>query len=566
MKATVRRLLAAAAFVALTGPALAQSGAKVPESLVTAARGGASQRVIVLMAPNRQESAREPESYIASTLGANAEAVSRIGDAPFVVAEVSREGLGTLARDQNVQRVVPDRLMQAFLPQSTAMLHVPDAWAAAGEKGDGVSIAVLDTGVETEHPFLAGRIAAEACFSSNSPATGAKSLCPNGQDQQIGPGAGHSCDIRAVTPNCVHGTHVAGIAAGANGQSDQGPLNGVAPAAKIVAVQVFSRFDGEKVCGKGQKSCISAFTSDVLKGLLYVEKIRAEAKVAAVNLSLGGGKATEACDLQSAYAQVIDRLTASGLPVVAASGNNGFSDAVTEPACIRSAVTVGSVDKDGKIAVKYSNASPLVDLVAPGSQILSSAAHAYYKLDGTSMAAPHVAGLFALMKAKAPEASVDQLVKILASTGTRVTDPRGGRAFVMPNAAAAVAALGGAGGEKPGPTPTPDPGKSEGPKPDPRLAGCGPVCVELGKENRRVIFVLAGRDRVPPETLTSLRTMFGERAKVEDIGDGKLVVELPAGTSADDVDRARRNVGGDTRVLPDRPMETLQPGGRIQIR
>ncbi|QZN98704.1 hypothetical protein [Chenggangzhangella methanolivorans] len=62
MKATVRPLIAAAALIALGGPALAQSPNKVPESLMTAARSGASQRVIVLMAPNRQESAREPES------------------------------------------------------------------------------------------------------------------------------------------------------------------------------------------------------------------------------------------------------------------------------------------------------------------------------------------------------------------------------------------------------------------------------------------------------------------------------------------------------------------------
>lgn len=537
---------------------------KVPESLMSAASGGAAQRVIVLMAPQRQEASRDPEAYLENTLGMSAGAVARIADAPLAVAEVDRRALERLSRDPNVARVVPDRLMQAFLPDSTKLLHIPDAWAQAGEKGDGVSVAILDTGVQSKHPFLAGRIAAEACFSSNSQATGAKSLCPNGQNEQVGPGAGEACDYRAVTPNCVHGTHVAGIAAGANGRSDVGPLDGVAPAAKIVAVQVFSRFDGEKTCGKGVKTCISAFTSDVLKGLLFVERIRDEAKVAAVNLSLGGGKATEACDLQTPYAEIIDRMTREGLAIVAASGNNGFVGAVTEPACVKSAITVGATGKDGAIDKRYSNTSAQIDLVAPGTQILSSAGNGYYKLDGTSMAAPHVAGLFALLKAKAPNASVADLLATIARTGVPVTDPRSNTAAPMPNAAAAVAALDS--GAAPDPKPDPKPGPDVKPAPDPRLSGCGPVCVEIGRENRRVIFVLASRDKVPAETLKALAAAFGDRAKVEDIGDGRLAVELPAGTSPDDVDRARRGVGGDARVFPDRPLDALQPGGRIEIK
>ncbi|GEL44812.1 hypothetical protein MEX01_54030 [Methylorubrum extorquens] len=60
--------------------------------------------------------------------------------------------------------------------------------------------------------------------------------------------------------------------------------------------------------------------------------------------------------------------------------------------------------------------------------------------------------------------------------------------------------------------------------------------------------------------------MFGERARVEDIGDGKLLIELPEGATGQDIDRARRSVGDDTRVFPDRPMDALKPGGRIQIR
>ncbi|MFD1333561.1 S8 family serine peptidase [Methylopila musalis] len=548
---TIAALGAVAALGGPVGEAAAQSR-KVPEQLIAAAAQGGHQRVIVLMAPNRQESARAPEAYLESALGPSARAIERIGDAPFVVAEVSGAALTRLAGDPNVERVVPDRLMQALLPDSTRMLHVPEAWGAGGT-GAGVSVAVLDTGVARAHPFFAGRIVAEACFSSTSAAAGSKSLCPGGRSEAIGPGAGDACDIRAVTPNCVHGTHVAGIAAGANGRSPDGRLDGVAPGAGVVAVQVFSRFDGEQRCGKGVTTCISAFTSDVLKGLLYVESIRAQAKVAAVNLSLGGGKATEACDAQSPYAQVIDRLTAAGLPVVAASGNNGFADAVTEPACIRSAVTVGALDKTGRIATAYSNASPMVDLVAPGTQILSAAGGGYHRLDGTSMAAPHVAGLLALMKARQPDAPVATLLEAIRASGASVADPRNRATFVMPVADAALRALTGA------PKPDPAPGA---PPPDPKIGGCGPVCVE----NRRVIFALAERGRVPAPTLAALRALFGPNAKIEDIGDGRLLVELPEGATGDDVDRARRDMGGDARAFPDRPLDALPPGGRIEIR
>ena len=553
--------------VALPNAAAAQ---KVPESLVTSAGTGGHERVIVVMASpaegGRQESYRQPERHLENILRGTARLVDGIGSQPLAVAEVNREGLARLERDPSVRRVLPDTLMRAFLADSTKLLGVPPVWTA-GTKGSGVSIAVLDTGVDRAHPFLSGRIVAEACFSSISAAYGSKSLCPNGQAEQIGAGAGAACDHKAVTPNCVHGTHVAGIAAGASGRTEGGgTIDGVAPQAGIVAVQVFSRFDGEKVCGQAGKTCINAWTSDVLKGLLFVKRVAERAKVAAVNLSLGGGKNEGACDARSAYADVIDRLTKRGIPVVAAAGNEGLVGAVVEPACIASAVTVGATNKEGAVDTRYSNTSAMIDFVAPGTDILSSAAGGYHKVDGTSMAAPHVAGVLALLRVKHPKAPVDGLLAALRASGAMVTDARNNQASPLPNAEAAMAVLGG-GAVKPVP-PKPDPGPARPPQPapDPRISSCGPVCVEIGDTSRRVIFVLADRNAVSRETLTTLRTLFGASAKVEDIGDGKLVVELPQGTTGSDVDRARRSVGDGTRVVTDQPLQTLQPGGRIQIR
>jgi len=560
VRAGTAACLSALAIFAIVQPVAAQTR-KVPEALMTSTGQQGHQRVIILMAGpregGRQEAARQPERYIESQLQGTARLVRGILNEPMVVADVSREGLLRLERDSSVRRVVPDTLMTAFLPESTKLLHAPEGWSQ-NVKGSGVSVAILDTGVQRDHPFIAKHVVAEACFSSTSPDNGSSSLCPNGQQEQIGAGAAAACDYKAISTGCVHGTHVAGIAAGSDGHFQNATLEGVAPAANIVAIQVFSKFEGEERCGKGHAACINAWTSDVIRGLLLVERMAPQYKIAAVNLSLGGGKADSACDLQSAYADIVKRLTQKGVAVVAASGNNGYVGAVTEPACITSAIAVGAVKKDDTIDTSYSNTSDMVSLVAPGTQILSSAAGGYYKLDGTSMAAPHITGLFALLKAKYPQAAVDKLLQAVQASGEKIRDPRSNQSFVLPNVQAALAALDGG---KTAPPPQP-----AQPTPDPRVSACGPVCIENGKGTRRVIFVLANRDAVAKETLGTLRKIFGQKAKVEDIGDGKLMVELPEGATGDDVDRARKGIGDDTKVFPDRPLETLQPGGTLIIR
>lgn len=546
--------------ISLAGPVLAQSP-KVPEGLMTAAQAR-TQRVIVLMAsPNqggRQEAFRQPENFIRSALGGTARSVNGVADQPIVVAEVGAEGLQRLARSESVLRVVPDALLHTSLPDSTKLLDVPEVWSKQ-TRGAGVAVAILDTGVQAEHPFVKGRIVAEACFSSNVESKGSKSLCANGSSEQIGSGAGAGCDYHAISTGCVHGTHVAGIAAGAAGDAKGVPLDGIAPDADIVAIKVFSRFDGEEACGKGIKTCIHAWTSDTLKGLLYVERVAAERKIAAVNMSLGSGHYAGRCDSTSVYSDVVARLRKAGIAVVAAAGNEHLVGEIAEPACVSGVIAVGAIKKSGEIDTSYSNTSAQVTIAAPGTQILSSAADGYYKLNGTSMAAPHVAGIFALLKARNPQATVDQLVDAVTKTGKSVTDPRNSLVSIVPDAEAAMLALGGGAANQPTPgSPKPD-------AIDPRLTKCGAVCIEEDKNMRRIIFVLAKGQKVTPETMSRLQKSFGAAAKVEDIGDGKLLVELPVAPAADDIDKARRDVGTGTRVVPDRPLDVLKPGQTIKI-
>jgi subtilisin family serine protease len=533
------------------GGALAQSQ-KVPESLITAAQAR-PQRVIVLMAaPNqggRQEAFRQPENFVKGVLGNTARSVGGIADQPMVVAEISSEGLRRLARSESVLRVVPDTLLSASLPDSVKLVDVPEVWSKQ-TRGGGVAVAILDTGVQLDHPFVKGRIVAEACFASTVESEGSKSLCANGQGEQIGSGAAAACDYQTVAGGCVHGTHVAGIAAGAAGEAKGVQLDGMAPDAAIVAVKVFSRFDGEEVCGKGVKTCISAWTSDTLKGLLYVERIAAERKIAAVNLSLGSGHFAGPCDDRSVFTDVVGRLRKAGIAVVAAAGNGHLVGEITAPACVSGVIAVGAIKKSGEIDISYSNTSAQVAIVAPGTQILSSAADGYHQISGTSMAAPHIAGIFALLRARYPRATVDQFVDAVKRTGKSVTDPRNNLASIVPDAEAAMLAL------------------AEPPKPDatdPRITNCGPVCIEEDKNMRRIIFVLARGQKVTAETMSRLQNSFGAKAKVEDIGDGKLVVELPLAPAADDVDKARRGIGDGTRVVPDRPLDALRPGQTIKI-
>lgn len=327
---------------------------------------------------------------------------------PFVVAEMTQGQVAALYADQRFGVWIEDRIAKTTLDESAPLIQATDLTAAGGD-GAGQAVAVLDTGVDGAHPFFGGRVVEEACFSTTSAVSGTTSLCPNGQAEEIGPGAAAPCDL----PGCEHGTHVAGIAAG---RGDA--LVGVAPEADIIAVQVFSRFTDPEVCG-GAPECIASFTSDQIRGLDFVLQQAETRSVAAANMSLGGGRSATFCDSEFTKA-VIDQLRDAGVATVVASGNDGFRNAVSFPACISSAVTVGATT-NGDALAPFSNCGPQVDLHAPGAGIASSVPDARFAtFSGTSMAAPHVAGALAALRSRTPEATVDAMERALKSTGVSV--------------------------------------------------------------------------------------------------------------------------------------------------
>ncbi len=352
----------------------------------------------------------------------------QISHFPMMAMTVNAAELAALATDSRIAKLWEDKPQPPALTESLPLIGMASAYSN-NATGAGTIVAVLDTGVQSSHPFLSGKVTQEACFSTtNSEAT---TVCPNGQSSQTGTGAGANCS--ASIYGCDHGTHVAGIAAGKNTIAGN-PTNGVAKEAKVFAVQVFSRVAGASCTSFNIPSpCALTYPSDQIAGLSHVlSRVGVIPEtIASANMSLGGGNIPGTCD-SDPRKTVIDQLKAANVATVISSGNSYYTNAVGAPGCISTAVTVGSTTKSDVIS-PFSNSSPVVDLLAPGSSINSAVpGGGYSSWDGTSMAAPHVAGAFAAIRSRIPSATVDQIENALKSTGTPVADTRSGGTQTKP--------------------------------------------------------------------------------------------------------------------------------------
>jgi subtilisin family serine protease len=312
-----------------------------------------------------------------------------------------------------------------------------------GYTGRGQAVVVIDTGVDRSHPWLSGHVTTEACFATYTNGTGA---CPNGSYYDYSTtssgvtGAAAYC---TYSPECAHGTHVAQTAAGSYG---------VARGAAIVAIQASHP---EWVSG----AWVPLFSdSDLINALWYVY-YKLPFRPAAINISVGGGGYTSACDTRNpTLTSYISALKNAGVATVIASGNNDYYNAVSSPGCISNAITVGNttLDPAGKDAVlgntsdgTGSNSSTLVDLLAPGTDICSALPVPLDRYDGkqdgigcdwygTSMAAPHVTGAIAQIRQVHPAATVDQILSALQRQGTPVLDTRNNTTRTRINVANAI--------------------------------------------------------------------------------------------------------------------------------
>lgn len=357
--------------------------------------------------------------------------LKRFRNQPSLVLEADKALLEIIQNDPEVINIQLDQLLKINLSQSIPIIGANNT-ISAGYNGENVDIAILDTGVDIGHDFFTDRVIAQACFSTTNIIYNSSSLCPNGDDVQVGFGSGINC---SGINGCDHGTHVAGIAAG------QGiNVSGVAPKANIISIQIFSRFDDPSFCGSA--NCIASFTSDMVMALEYLYDNHASFNLAAVNLSLGGEAYTSAasCDAANSVTKAaIDDLRSVGIATVASSGNESLTNAIGAPGCISSAISVGATSDNDSVA-SFSNSAPWLTLLAPGFNINSSIPRGgFTNYSGTSMAAPHVSGALAVLKQVQPSSSVDLLVTTLTDTGLAVTDDR--NSIVKPRIQLDAAAL-----------------------------------------------------------------------------------------------------------------------------
>lgn len=334
--------------------------------------------------------------------------VRRYETIPYLSMVVTPSELERLIADGRVMTIQEDVPVPPTLVQSVPLIQA-DVTRKAGFTGRGIAVAVLDTGVDINHPTFGTRIKSEACFSSTVSGQ-SKSVCPKGVAESTKTGSGKNCKISIS--GCDHGTHVASIAVGGGGG-----IRGVAPKADLIAVQVFSRFDNQGDCGSSPAPCVLSFTSDQVAGLERVFALRKTLNIASVNMSLGGGQHFDHCDGDNpAFTAIVRKLRKNGIATVIAAGNNGFDGSISSPACVSAAVAVGSTTKEDVVS-SFSNHSELVDVMAPGSFITAAVPGGSATLSGTSMAAPHVAGSFAVLKQSLPPATVKEIEAVVKATG-----------------------------------------------------------------------------------------------------------------------------------------------------
>ncbi len=257
-----------------------------------------------------------------------------------------------------------DRIFYITDLEADEQINADDVWAQ-GIDGTGVNVAVLDTGIDTDHPELSDSIVGCETFV-----------------------AGTTCE-----DDHGHGTHVSGIIT-ANGVDSI--AKGVAPGAGIYMY---------KVCDASG----SCYESDMMAAMEAA--VLTDAKV--MSISIGGGNFSgENCDSDPLAAKV-NWVASQGITVAVASGNDQYY--VSSPACASGAVAVGAVDKNGLMAY-LSNFGPALDIVAPGVDIYSSIIDGYASWSGTSMSAPHVAGTAALVLDANPSLIVNEVKTALYET------------------------------------------------------------------------------------------------------------------------------------------------------
>lgn len=333
--------------------------------------------VIIRLRPSLRADSEEAEYLVRMAAGPAAYRYSLL---PAMAMEATPAQIEQMTDEPTVDTIWPDLPVYTMLDDSVPIVRAPMVWDA-GFTGQDVTIAVVDTGIDVQHPDFEGRIADTADYTGE------------GADDNNG-----------------HGTHVASIAAGSGAASD-GKYRGLAPGATIIAAKVL-RGDG------------TGRQSDVMAGVEWA--VQNDAQV--INLSLGGPPTP--CDGTDALSELVDAAFEAGVVVCVAAGNSGPGRlTIGSPGCARNAVTIGATESDPATeydeVARFSSRGPTADgrrkpdLALPGVGITAARAGGtslgdlvndhYTSLQGTSMATPHATGIAALLLSANPDLSPEQV-------------------------------------------------------------------------------------------------------------------------------------------------------------
>lgn len=343
---------------------------------------------------------------------------------PLLSLRASAQDVQALLNDPEVKRVYQDVPRKPTLLDSTARIGMVSG-AFQGRTGAGQVVAVLDSGVDKTHPYLAGKVVSEACYSTTDTELHSTSVCPGGASSSTAVDSGVPCTQPAA--DCSHGTLVAGVIAANTHPSSGG---GVAQATQLISIQVYSRIDNDLEQCDGLQQCLVSWLTDELLGLERVYALRSTYRIAAVNLSLGGGYYSSNCDSEPDY-PIVASLRAAGIATVASSGNDGLPSQLSAPACLSNVISAGSTSDTDAVS-NFSNSAAMLQLLAPGENITTTSTpyvfqgdtFVYDTVDGTSFSAPMVSGALAVLREQQPQASVDTLLGLLKNTGLSVVDSR----------------------------------------------------------------------------------------------------------------------------------------------
>ncbi len=332
---------------------------------------------------------------------------------------VSRSGFEKLRNDARVARIAPDEIVHATLSESRPLIRADVVERSLGITGRGVGVCILDSGIDYAHPSLRNRHAGGYDFVQNDP---------------------------DPLDDYGHGTHVAGIIA-----SELAGSRGIAPSSSLLSVKVLDS------TGNGELSAIAA-------GVDWCVNNRDRYNIRVVTMSLGtfGIYTRENCP--TSLEPAIQNAAYAGMFLDAASGNAAATFGIAYPACAPHVVSVGATyDADvgqqvwpqcldsttqADQIVCFTNRASNLDVLAPGAIITSTSSsrggtcgapsQGFYSCSGTSQAAPHVAGVAALLYQINPYLSPFQAEQILKTSGVSVTDPATSLAFPRIDALAAV--------------------------------------------------------------------------------------------------------------------------------